>query len=123
MLVIPLQVETDRINEGLAKKTESTGNLTFSNRGMEVKTTAGSNTTAAEGSDSAFSEESLSIPKRLNDRVSRMLKDIEKELDNVELSIGNRMHVLDTDHDGIITQQELEHAFRLIKEQLSEWID
>ena len=90
---------------------------------MEVKTTAGSNTTAAEGSDSAFSEEALSIPKRLNDRVSRMLKDIEKELDNVELSIGNRMHVLDTDRDGIITQQELEHAFRLIKEQLSEWSD
>jgi hypothetical protein len=51
-----------------------------------------------------------------------MLKDIEKELDNVELSIGNRMHVLDTDHDGIITQQELEHAFRLIKEQLGEML-
>ncbi len=40
------------------------------------------------------------LPQRLGERVSRMLTRIEKELDVVESTIGQRMHVLDTDADG-----------------------
>ena len=124
-LLLLLQVETDRVSLDLAKKnTEGTsGNLSFSNRGMEVLGAGGA--TAPGGMELQQQQldaaaASVGVPKQLADRVSRMLRDIEKELDTAEASIGSRMHVLDTDRDGIITQAELEAAFRLIKEQLSE---
>ena len=40
--------------------------------------------------------------KRLADKVSGILERIEKELDSVEISIGESMHVLDTDNDGMV---------------------
>ena len=40
--------------------------------------------------------------KRLADKVSGILERIEKELDSVEHSIGESMHVLDTDNDGMV---------------------
>ncbi|GAX86168.1 hypothetical protein CEUSTIGMA_g13581.t1 [Chlamydomonas eustigma] len=119
-----LKNETDRLNEDLFKK--PTGTLVFSNKGMEVsKTPEGEEEEPLRGaggtsvSRGAETEEDESMPKRLSDRVSRMLIDIEKELDKVELSIGSRMHVLDTNRDGIISQEELEQAFLLIKAQLT----
>ena len=119
-----IKAETDRINVDLAKNAAASGNLLFSNRGMEAPSSGGGNSPAdAKSAGSAVVDEDFktsSVPKKLNDRVSKMLKEIELELDNAELSIGNRMHVLDTDRDGIISQQELEQALTLIKEQLSE---
>ena len=41
--------------------------------------------------------------KRLADKVSGILERIEKELDSVEHSIGESMHVLDTDNDGMVS--------------------
>lgn len=40
--------------------------------------------------------------KRLRDKVSGILERIEKELDSVESKIGDSMHVLDTDNDGMV---------------------
>ena len=40
--------------------------------------------------------------KRLRDKVSGILERIEKELDSVESKIGEAMHVLDTDNDGMV---------------------
>ena len=40
--------------------------------------------------------------KRLRDKVSGILERIEKELDSVESKIGESMHVLDTDNDGMV---------------------
>lgn len=40
--------------------------------------------------------------KRLADKVTGILERIEKELDSVESKIGEAMHVLDTDNDGIV---------------------
>jgi hypothetical protein len=42
--------------------------------------------------------------KRLRDKVSGILERIEKELDSVESKIGEAMHVLDTDNDGMVSR-------------------
>lgn len=48
--------------------------------------------------------------KRLRDKVSGILERIEKELDSVESKIGEAMHVLDTDNDGMVRPSLLWHA-------------
>ena len=45
--------------------------------------------------------------KRLRDKVSGILERIEKELDSVESKIGESMHVLDTDNDGMVSASQL----------------
>ncbi len=121
-----LKTETARVNKVLFDKPTSA--LEFSNRGMEVTMGATSSsaqeaTTASSASapPESVSDEVSVVPKRLSDRVSKMLMDIEKELDKAEQSIGSRMHVLDTDKDGVIDRHELQAAFNLIKAQLSEF--
>lgn len=58
--------------------------------------------------------------RRLEDRISSILKRVEKDLDDVESKIGNKFKLLDTDNDGIISQEELKLAFSFLKEQLGE---
>ena len=50
--------------------------------------------------------------KRLRDKVSGILERIEKELDSVESKIGESMHVLDTDNDGMVSTQAVQPAIR-----------
>lgn len=40
--------------------------------------------------------------KRLADKVTGILERIEKELDTVDNKIGEAMHILDTDNDGMV---------------------
>lgn len=57
---------------------------------------------------------------RLEDRITRILKRIERELDDADSKIGERMHVLDMDNDGLISQAELRSALGFLQEQLGE---
>jgi len=41
--------------------------------------------------------------KRLADKVSGILSRIEAELDAVDEKIGERMHILDLDNDGLVS--------------------
>lgn len=47
--------------------------------------------------------EELLGQKRLADKVSGILQRIEKELDNVDIRIGEAMHVIDLDNDGMVS--------------------
>jgi LETM1 and EF-hand domain-containing protein 1 len=58
--------------------------------------------------------------KRLADKVSGILTRIEHELDVVDEKIGERMHILDLDNDGLISREELETAMGFLREQLGE---
>ncbi|KAK9807532.1 hypothetical protein WJX72_001831 [[Myrmecia] bisecta] len=58
--------------------------------------------------------------KRLADKVSTILARIEKELDQVDSKIGESMHVLDLDNDGMITRDELRAAMGFLTDQLGE---
>lgn len=39
----------------------------------------------------------------------------------VESSIGDRMHVLDTDMDGVVSKEEIDKAISFLKAQLCEY--
>jgi Ca2+-binding EF-hand superfamily protein len=49
-----------------------------------------------------------------------MLIRIEKDLDAAESKIGDRLHLLDTDNDGVISRAELQDAFKFLQDELSE---
>ncbi|MEW5310737.1 MAG: hypothetical protein WDW38_002505 [Sanguina aurantia] len=90
------------------------------------KAAAAASSSSTPGSDSSSPPTSSSSPEvaapadQLSERVSRMLHKIEKELDEVDASIGSKMHVLDTDDDGVISEAELLEAVSFLKEQLGE---
>jgi hypothetical protein len=53
--------------------------------------------------------------KRLADKVTGILERIEKELDSVESKIGEAMHVLDTDNDGMVRSLRLSHLCHMLR--------
>ena len=57
---------------------------------------------------------------RLSGRVPAILARIERELDAVDARIGERMHVLDQDNDGVISEEELKRALGFLRESLGE---
>ena len=57
---------------------------------------------------------------RLSGRVPAILARIERELDAVDARIGERMHVLDEDNDGVISEEELKRALGFLRESLGE---
>ncbi|KAL4423518.1 hypothetical protein ABPG77_003651 [Micractinium sp. CCAP 211/92] len=58
--------------------------------------------------------------KRLEDRVAAILQRVEHELDDAEAKIGDKLRVLDTDMDGVISAQELASAMGFLREQMGE---
>lgn len=49
--------------------------------------------------------------KRLSDNVSNILARLEGELDEVDTRIGESMHVLDLDNDGLVSLRDLGSHF------------
>ncbi|WIA07926.1 hypothetical protein OEZ85_007404 [Tetradesmus obliquus] len=62
----------------------------------------------------------LVAPRRLEERVNGILLRLEKELDQAEEAIGERLHVLDLDNDGLISAAELSDALRFLRANLDE---
>lgn len=60
------------------------------------------------------------VSKRLSGRVSNILHRIEKELDEVDKQIGENLHLIDKDGDGMISRDELGTALGFLREQLGE---
>lgn len=58
--------------------------------------------------------------KRLEERVSGILKRVEKELDDADTKIGSKLRVLDLDNDGIISMEELHTAMTFLRQQMGE---
>lgn len=67
---------------------------------------------------SAVQVEEVTLPLKLSNRISSMLQDIEKELDVADEQIGRKLHVIDTDNDGVITPDELSTAVQFLREQM-----
>ncbi|KFM25310.1 LETM1 and EF-hand domain-containing protein 1, mitochondrial [Auxenochlorella protothecoides] len=57
---------------------------------------------------------------RLADKVASILGRVEAELDAADAHIGNRLHVLDLDQDGVISVEELQTALSFLREQVGE---
>ncbi|XP_078447083.1 uncharacterized protein LOC144715987 [Wolffia australiana] len=58
------------------------------------------------------------ISSALIDRVDAMLQKLEKEIDDVDAAIGNRWQLLDRDHDGKVTPEEVAAAAMYLKDTL-----
>jgi LETM1 and EF-hand domain-containing protein 1, mitochondrial len=97
-----VQKEIDRLNDNLG----SSANMVFTKGNLAVKHDAALN--AALGQ------------KALEERVAGILSRVERELDDADTKIGDRMRLLDLDNDGIISMEELGTAMSFLKEQMGE---
>ena len=109
-----VRVEIDRLNDELAASRGGAAKLVFSSGGARTLRSAGGPGGGGESMKKALGAE------RLADRVPAILSRIERELDVVDARIGEKMHVLDTDGDGVVTEAELRAALGFLRDQLGE---
>jgi len=64
----------------------------------------------------AAAEEKVS--SALIEKVDAMLQELEKEIDDVDAQIGNRWQLLDRDHDGKVTPEEVAAAAAYLKDTI-----
>ncbi|ONK57880.1 uncharacterized protein A4U43_C09F5150 [Asparagus officinalis] len=58
------------------------------------------------------------VTSSLQDRIDSMLQSLEKEIDDVDAKIGDRYNLLDRDHDGKVTAEEVAAAAMYLKDTL-----
>ena len=58
--------------------------------------------------------------QRLEERVTGILKRVEKELDEADQKIGDKLRVLDMDNDGVISMEELHTAMKFLRQEMGE---
>ncbi|XP_039133456.1 mitochondrial proton/calcium exchanger protein-like [Dioscorea cayenensis subsp. rotundata] len=58
------------------------------------------------------------VSSALVDRVDAMLQELEKEIDDVDAKIGDRWQLLDRDHDGKVTPEEVAAAANYLKDTI-----
>lgn len=71
---------------------------------------------ADEAEDKVASGEK--VTSALQDRIDTMLQSLEKEIDDVDAKIGDKYHLLDRDHDGKITPEEVAAATLYLRDTL-----
>ncbi|KAG8060379.1 hypothetical protein GUJ93_ZPchr0002g24026 [Zizania palustris] len=58
------------------------------------------------------------VSSALIEKVDAMLQKLEKEIDDVDAQIGNRWQILDRDHDGKVTPEEVAAAAAYLKDTI-----
>ncbi|CAN6359901.1 unnamed protein product [Urochloa humidicola] len=58
------------------------------------------------------------VSSALIEKVDAMLQELEKEIDHVDEQIGNRLQLLDRDHDGKVTPEEVAAAAAYLKDTI-----
>eukprot|EP01025_Chloroclados_australasicus_P055609 TRINITY_DN677_c0_g1_i1.p1 TRINITY_DN677_c0_g1~~TRINITY_DN677_c0_g1_i1.p1 ORF type:complete len:754 (-),score=86.80 TRINITY_DN677_c0_g1_i1:226-2487(-) len=105
-----VQKEIEAINKKLDLKGESSA-LQFCSEGVRV---------ARPMSDDEDLTSDVRRAEQLSNRVDGIIHRIEQELDQTDSVIGEKLHMIDLDGDGIITREELQTALGLLKEQLTQ---
>uniref|UniRef100_A0ACD5YVV5 Uncharacterized protein n=2 Tax=Avena sativa TaxID=4498 RepID=A0ACD5YVV5_AVESA len=70
----------------------------------------------SDDADEVAAEEKVS--SALIEKVDAMLQGLEKEIDDVDAQIGNRWQLLDRDHDGKVTPEEVAGAAAYLKDTI-----
>ncbi|KQK00271.1 mitochondrial proton/calcium exchanger protein [Brachypodium distachyon] len=70
----------------------------------------------SEDTDDVTAKEEVS--SALIEKVDAMLQELEKEIDDVDAQIGNRWQLLDRDHDGKVTPEEVAAAAAYLKDTI-----
>lgn len=73
---------------------------------------------AREDGDEADEDAAPGVSSALIDKVDSMLQNLEKEIDDVDAKIGDHWRVLDRDHDGKVTPEEVAAAAMYLKDTL-----
>lgn len=71
-----------------------------------------------ESDDAAEVAAEEKVSSALIDKVDAMLQELEKEIDDVDAQIGNRWQLLDRDHDGKVTPEEVAAAAAYLKDTI-----
>ncbi|XP_057957042.1 uncharacterized protein LOC131150372 [Malania oleifera] len=71
-----------------------------------------------ESEDAAEVAVSDEVSSALIERVDAMLQNLEREIDDVDAKIGDRWRLLDRDHDGKVTPEEVAAAAMYLKDTL-----
>ena len=59
--------------------------------------------------------------KKLKEKVATMLEGLESQIEDIEEAVGDKMHILDKDGDGVMTVEEVVKALQTtFKRELSE---
>ncbi|KAG2489280.1 hypothetical protein HYH03_012300 [Edaphochlamys debaryana] len=116
-----LRNEMDRLQREFVEAKGPGTALSFSSAGLQ--TPAGAAPASPSAGDAkapgaVLAAAPSAASKRLEGRVARLLKAIEAELDSVETEIGDKLQLLDTDRDGVVSKQELAAALSFLKAQL-----
>lgn len=70
------------------------------------------------GEDADEEDAGDKVSAALVDRVDAMLQELEKEIDDVDAKIGDRWQLLDRDHDGKVTPEEVAAAAAYLKDHI-----
>uniref|UniRef100_A0A0D9VI51 Mitochondrial proton/calcium exchanger protein n=1 Tax=Leersia perrieri TaxID=77586 RepID=A0A0D9VI51_9ORYZ len=71
-----------------------------------------------ESDEAAEIAEEEKVSSALIEKVDAMLQELEKEIDDVDAQIGNRWQILDRDHDGKVTPEEVAAAAAYLKDTI-----
>jgi len=71
-----------------------------------------------ESDDAAEDAKEEKVSSALIEKVDAMLQELEKEIDDVDAQIGNRWQLLDRDHDGKVTPEEVAAAAAYLKDTI-----
>ena len=128
--------EEASLEEETRLKDEEEEELTTVADSTAIKTDAGSDTTTFTVDDTDPSEPTESAPaetalaandpldattQKLKSKISKMLEGIESKIAEIEMSVGDKMNILDKDHDGVISVDELKDVLQhTLKRSLSD---
>ena len=103
-------LQMDNAAEKVAKATTS---ISLEGKILHVDITDIEKETEAEEERSGDARLDLAIA-RLKSRVESMVDKIETQLTDVQVKIGNKLHRLDKDMDGILTREEMAEALQVV---------
>ncbi|KAG2426023.1 hypothetical protein HYH02_014884 [Chlamydomonas schloesseri] len=111
--------EVNRLNASLVEKSGGGAAMAFSNTGLTTPAAAAGAAAAGGSGAAAASTSGSGAAGAVGARVAKMLKNIEQELDKVESKIGDKLQLLDTDRDGMVSREELQAAISFLRTQMS----
>jgi len=101
-------------DQAIAAESDDTNKIEFEG-GVFVKEEPEKVTTAEPGVEEESGDEGLDIAiSTLKARIFKMVNKIETQIDKYEEKIGDKLHLLDKDGDGIISMEEIAEALEVV---------
>lgn len=117
LIISPSDASDEAVAATIAKMDASVEEEAAKSTTIDVDATSGDETDAEVESGDDHLDNTI---ERLKSRVEGMVDRIESQLDDVQGKIGDKLHFLDKDRDGILSREEMAHALQeVLKRDLS----